>query len=185
MAKIDELISAEYLALNQELHQQPRKFGQSGRKHAGEVIAVAAALKINDLLDYGCGCGTLAEAMRKQDWLGSIREYDPAVPGREKLPKSAMLVVCTDVLEHIEPDRLEAVLKHLFELTRHTAYFAISVVESNKSLRDGRNAHLIVERPDWWISRVQRQGFAVRSRFLKFNDAGEVADVVLWLGVNR
>lgn len=180
--KLDDLISPEYRVLNQELHEQPRKFGQSGRKHAGEIMAVAAALGIKELLDYGCGCSTLRDALRQQDWMGLIYEYDPAVPAKQALPDPAAMVVCTDVLEHVEPDKLKAVLKHLRKLTIEAAFFAISTVPSNKSLRDGRNAHLIVEPYEWWLAQVGAHGFRVRSRFLRYTEAG-ITDVGMWLSV--
>ena len=39
-----------------------------------------------------------------------IKEYDPAIPGKDSLPEPADIVVCSDVLEHIEPNYLLNVL---------------------------------------------------------------------------
>jgi hypothetical protein len=37
----------------------------------------------------------------------------------------------------------------------------IAVRPSNKTLSDGRNAHLILEPSDWWLRQLQSSGFAL------------------------
>jgi 2-polyprenyl-3-methyl-5-hydroxy-6-metoxy-1,4-benzoquinol methylase len=76
------------------------------------------------------------------------------VPGRDVLPKPSDVVVCTDVLEHIEPEKLDAVLDHILRLTGYFAHLVISTRPANAVLPDGRNAHLIVETPDWWLEKI-------------------------------
>jgi 2-polyprenyl-3-methyl-5-hydroxy-6-metoxy-1,4-benzoquinol methylase len=176
----ERYISDEYLALNQQLHRAPRGFGASGRKHASEITAVAAVMGVNSILDYGCGLGTLKRALLEQGWVGEIAEYDPAVAGRDVLPTPADLVVCTDVLEHIEPDRLAAVLEHIRALTRRAAFLVIATQPAHKLLADGRNAHLIVESPEWWTARIFAYRWMLRSRFIRWNSEG-IAEVSLWL----
>ena len=51
-------------------------------------------------------------------------------------------MICTDVLEHIEPDCLQAVLGHLRQVSREYTFVNISTRAAVKSLHDGRNAHL-------------------------------------------
>jgi len=60
------------------------------------------------------------------------------------------------VLEHVEPDLLDNVLAHISSLTRHYAFLNIATVAALKTLPDGRNAHLIVEPPEWWRARLER-----------------------------
>ena len=83
-----------------------------------------------------------------------IAEYDPAIPGKNELPEPADLVVCTDVLEHIEPGLLPNVLEHLRSLTRKCFFFAIDCGPANKHFPDGRNVHLIQEPPLWWLNKL-------------------------------
>jgi 2-polyprenyl-3-methyl-5-hydroxy-6-metoxy-1,4-benzoquinol methylase len=179
-----QLISDAYIKENRELHAKPRGFGQSGRKHAAEVIGVASLLEIQSILDYGAGGGTLRTAMVKQGWTGEIREYDPAVPGMDAMPEPAELVVCTDVLEHVEPECLDAVLSHLYQLTQRTAFLCISTVPSSKGLSDGRNAHLSVWPSAWWQRRIERQGWRIRSKFIKYSEKDithPAVEVSFWL----
>lgn len=178
------LISPDYLAAQKALHNHPRGYGNSGRKHAAEVGAMAAVLGARSILDYGAGGGTLRTTMLAQcypqPWADRFGEYDPAIDEISASPTPAHLVTCTDVLEHIEPDRIDAVLAHLRSLTLKAAYCVISTQPSHKHLRDGRNAHLIIESPEWWTERVKQAGFQIRSRFVRSNEEG-VAEVALWL----
>lgn len=177
--KRSRLISDEYLQLQRRLHDRPRGYGNSGRKHAGEVIAVASALRLSSILDYGAGGGTLKRALQLAQWPGSIDEYDPAVPGIDQMPESADLITCTDVLEHIEPERVADVLVHIHSLALRAAFFVVSTVPSSKWLADRRNAHLIVQPPDWWAAQISTAGFRHQSTFVRGNEQGP-SEVVLW-----
>lgn len=99
-----------------------------------------------DILDYGCGKGNLAAVLTEM----SVRGYDPAVVEFAAEPQPADIVVCTDVLEHIEPDCVDAVLAHIASLTKSAALLAIACYPAIKKLADGRNAHLSVHPPRWW-----------------------------------
>lgn len=154
-----ELISPEYLQTQIVLHAEPRGYGGKGDKWANGVHQIAADYDCGSILDYGCGRGMLAHALRG---LGRpCREYDPAIPGKDGRPAFADLVVCTDVLEHIEPDKLDTVLAHLRGLARKACFVVIATRPSNKTLTDGRNAHLILEQAAWWEARVRAAGFEV------------------------
>jgi Methyltransferase domain len=100
-------------------------------------------------LDYGCGKSLLAKALPWPIW-----EYDPAIPGKEESPRAADLVVCTDVLEHIEPEKLPFVLDDLRRCVKKVGYFLIHTGPAAKKLSDGRNAHLIQKSRDWWEKKL-------------------------------
>lgn len=144
-----ELISPEYLALNVRLHADNLTYGVGGGKYAQAVLGLATSLKTNSILDYGCGKGMLAKAIPFPIW-----EYDPAIPGKEAQPRPADLVVCSDVLEHIEPEKLLFVLDDLRRCTKKAGFFVIHTGPSSKTLADGRNTHLIQEGRAWWEKRI-------------------------------
>jgi 2-polyprenyl-3-methyl-5-hydroxy-6-metoxy-1,4-benzoquinol methylase len=159
-----ELISPAYLKQQRVLHAAPRGYGGRGSKWAGVVLQVALEYQASSILDYGCGQGSLAATLRAQPWNGiRISEYDPAIRGKDMMPEFADLVVCTDVLEHIEPDRLGNVLAHLKLLARKAVFAVISLKTSNKTLKDGRNAHLIVQPGAWWKDRLRKAGFTLHN----------------------
>lgn len=157
-----DLISSAYRDEQRTLHAAPKGYGGKGGKWAPPVAALVARFAATSVLDYGCGRGSLTKALRALDLPGlRVDEYDPAIDGKHRLPVFADLVACTDVLEHIEPARLDAVLKHLHVLARKAVFLVVALDESNKTLSDGRNAHLILESPAWWAARVTAAGFTV------------------------
>jgi hypothetical protein len=152
------LYSPEYLDLNRELHSRGN-YGISGHKWAAKVHDLAGQCEAQTILDYGCGQGTLAAALRKNypDMPGSIFEYDPAIPGKEDKPRRVDLVVCGDVLEHIEPDCLLAVLDDIQSIARKAVFLVVATQPAVKILADGRNAHLIVEPVEWWLPKLMQR----------------------------
>jgi len=146
-----ELISKNYAELNKQLHETNVSYGVGGGKHSETVLKLADSLKNSlkktniSILDYGCGKGYLAKDIPFPIW-----EYDPAIPGKEESPKQADLVVCTDVLEHIEPEKLQYVLGDLKRCVNHLGFFTINTGPAKKKLPDGRNTHLIQENQSWW-----------------------------------
>jgi len=160
----EQLISPAYLEMQRILHAAPRGYGGRGDKWAGVVLQVALKYRAVSILDYGCGQGSLAKVLRSQQLEGiDVREYDPAIPGKDELPVKADLVNVTDVLEHIEPDRLDAVLAHIRSLTKKCVFAVISTKGSNKVLADGRNAHIIIEHGSWWKDRLRGAGFTIHN----------------------
>lgn len=156
-----DLISPAYVALQHELHARPNGYGGKGDTWAEAVLALVDQIGASSVLDYGCGQGALKRALvaRKPAHV-RVDEYDPAIPGKDGPPLFADLIVCTDVLEHVEPERLENVIAHLRALAKRAVFAVIALRPSNKMLADGRNAHLIVESADWWIARLS-EGFVV------------------------
>lgn len=138
------LISPEYVQLNRELHETTTAYGKSSGKFVEPIIQLASKYDCADILDYGCGKGLL-----KQGIGSKVREYDPAMGKLDKSP--ADLVVCTDVMEHIEPEFLDEVLDDLMALTKKVAFITVCHREAGKFLSDGRNAHLIIQPPAWWL----------------------------------
>lgn len=157
--KLGELISPEYLTTQKVLHGLPRGYGGGGHVWAPPVLELVARYDAVSVLDYGAGQGTLGASLRLAGV--TVREYDPAIPGMDGRVSFADLVTCTDVLEHIEPQRLNIVLAHLRQLTRRALFLVVATRPSNKRLCDGRNAHLIVEDGAWWQARVLAAGFTL------------------------
>lgn len=145
------VISAGYRELNARLHRDNLAYGVGGGKHAPVVLKLAEQLKTRSILDYGCGKGYLAKSIPFPIW-----EYDPAVPGKDESPRPADLVICTDVLEHIEPEALTFVLDDLRRCVQKVGYFVIHTGPSSKLLADGRNSHLIQRNAKWWRKKLAK-----------------------------
>ncbi len=145
-------ISDQYRSLNVELHRSNPDYGRAAHALAPWVVEFTQASGVRTVLDYGCGKGTLRPALLALDPDLMVAEYDPAMPGKDQEPKPCDLVVCIDVLEHVEPECLTDVLVHIQSLGLGGALFIIDTVPAKKTLADGRNAHLIVEDLNWWKS---------------------------------
>jgi len=46
------------------------------------------------------------------------------------------------------------VLQDIRSLTRHFCYLVIDLQPAVKRLPDGRNAHILLAPPEWWVARV-------------------------------
>jgi hypothetical protein len=152
---LDDLTSAAYRAQLVRLHSA-RSWGADGGKHTAAVRELWSKYKPATVLDYGCGENRLAESLKAEF---RISGYDPGIPERASMPKPCEMVICTDVLEHVEPAKLDAVLDHLWRITGKVAYLVIDVKPAKAVLPDGRNAHLSLHEPQWWISKLMTIGW--------------------------
>lgn len=146
------LISPQYQAQQRELHEN-ESYGEASVSYAPIVSLYCNKLEITSLLDFGCGKARLFEHL-KVDHKMTLQAYDPGVPRFSKPPIPSQMVACIDVLEHIEPDHLEAVLDELQRLTLEVGLFSICSAAAMKSLPDGRNAHLIQQPMEWWLPKI-------------------------------
>jgi hypothetical protein len=160
MIPTDKLISPEYCKMQSIMHRSPRGYGGRGDHWAATVVSVAKRYDAQSILDYGAGQGRLGVALRDRGFI--CRDYDPALKAMRERPSFADLVVCTDVLEHVEPDKLTDVLAHIRSLARRAAFLVIATRPANKLLPNGANAHLIIENDEWWKGRVLRAGFTLQ-----------------------
>ena len=143
------MISDEYRKLNEHLHETHDDYGTYGWILAGHVFRACNMLQTTDVLDYGCGKGTL-----NLNLPFGIQCYDPAVFKYSAPPQPADVVVCCDVMEHVEPEYLDAVLDHLVSLTKHVCLFMIHTRPAKKFLPDGRNAHISLHDEKWWLDKL-------------------------------
>lgn len=145
-------ITDYYRQQNWKLHQENELYGTSGALHANKIRQLAAGMGLDRILDYGAGKCQLANALPHLH----VTCYDPCIPELAQEPEPHNFVVCTDVLEHIEPECLDDVLDHIQALTLSYAFLSIYTGgPSLKHLPDGRNAHLIQQGWDFWLNQVK------------------------------
>ena len=167
-APMARLISDAYKKLNEELHKSNPLYGTKAAKHEPAVANFVTTTRAASLLDYGCGKGMLKPALQALCPSLDIREYDPAIAGKSARPDPAEVVVCLDVMEHIEPEALQEVLSDIRSVTKRYAIFTVAVKEAKKVLADGRNAHLIVQLKILWAEQ-----FAPHFDTIDLNDFGD------------
>lgn len=172
----DDLASPEYRDQLKLRYEEPG-WGGSGHHHCMTVATFARGLGATSVLDYGCGRGRLKESLLTQSHLTDVREYDPGIIGKDALPDPADLVVATDVLEHIEPEKLSTVLRHIRSLAIKGCYFIIATSKSKETLADGRNAHLIQKPGMWWTA-------VLRNHDLRPFDVKLMKGVHVWVSLS-
>jgi hypothetical protein len=141
------LITPAYAAMQTQFHEDRPDYGVSGTKFVEPVLNFAKQLNTRDILDYGCGKATLQKGIPFP-----IQNYDPCNLEYNRRPQPAAMVVCTDVLEHIEQECLKEVLDDIRALTLQLLFVNVACRPAKKFLPDGRNAHLIQETPNWWLT---------------------------------
>lgn len=145
------LVSDEYKKLLQHEHS----FSEWGVM-AGKMIKTLEEflLKNNatEVLDYGAGSSSFKKALSLKNV--TVYEYDPGVPEIDKIPEPRDYTICIDVLEHIEPELIDSVLEDLARVTKKKGYFTIAMYPARRILKDGRNAHLILEDTSWWMNKL-------------------------------
>jgi hypothetical protein len=160
---VSNLISDDYLKLQQELHKNPL-YGLASKKYAKTVHNVMVQYDLESLSDYGAGKKRLYSTLVENGLQPRFYyPYDPAFPEYGEA-RTADLVACIDVLEHIEPDLLDNVLDDLQKLVTNIGLFTIHTGPAGKVLADGRNAHLIQEDYAWWVGKLDK-----RFSIIKYN----------------
>lgn len=179
--------TADYATIYSQLHRQEKAFtGRSIRVSVPTIAELVADLQARmderyaearpRLLDYGCGKGWQYLALRVHEAWGGILPhcYDIGVRGlSEPAPAQSFHgVICTDMLEHIAPDDIDGVLADIFSKLipggRAFAHFSIACRPAKKELPDGRNIHLTVKPPPFWVDRLKpfrRAGLTIDARF--------------------
>ena len=121
------------------------------------ITALVKKHDAKDLLDYGSGKGRQYddEFNQHQAW-GILPDcYDPAYPPFATLPDHMYDgVICTDVAEHIPENDVPAFFSQVLGFATKFAVFSIDTIPATKMLPDGRNCHLTLKTPEWWLSAI-------------------------------
>lgn len=144
------LYSPEYAAQQEKLHSKGN-YGVTAHKYGQIVSNLIDELEVDSILDYGCGSNLSLTKTLKPKRDVKYQGYDIGVPEYAGEPLPSELVVCIDVLEHIEPEYLDNVMDHLEDLTEVALFASVHMGPAGKVLDDGRNAHLTQEPVEWWF----------------------------------
>ena len=148
-------ISKHYKALCTQHHINRHDWGRSGIKWFGLVSILCEGNEIKTILDYGCGKAVLSDALTKKY---KITKYEPAIPKLEKKPDGKFdMVLCTDVLEHVEEIYIDNILKELQQYIKVMGFFTICLGHVKKHLLpDGSPVHILVKPKVWWREKLDK-----------------------------
>lgn len=127
-----------------------------------KVKTLLSEYNINSILDFGCGKGLFVESMKKEFPFITSYGFDPSHKLYNQIPNHNVdMIVSFDVLEHIEPENLNNVLGLLHLKCNKVMHHLIACHPAKRFLSDGRNAHLIIEEPNWWRNKFNYQGWKI------------------------
>lgn len=144
------LISPEYQAQQRQMHKDRDDYGAGAGSL--DLVRKLALWGRRRMLDYGAGKMRLAEALGPAY---RVTGYDPCVDGIDGEPEPHPAVVCSNVLEHVEPECIDDVLRDIRRCTQQRALLMIHIGPAHATLPDGRNAHLIQQSKAWWLEKIE------------------------------
>lgn len=154
-----ELISEAYRQQQIELHKDP-DYGYAGIVFAPVVATLINKFGLEEVLDYGAGKLGMFKALNgKIEHPVRMQAYEPASDDLElRLPPlPSQFVTCVNVLEHVEPEYLDAVFSDLQRVTKQVIFLTIGTKPARRLLPDGRNTHLTIKTPQWWLPRIMQR----------------------------
>lgn len=181
-----EVISENQRQLNAALHHQDNNYGNRDNAAGLASLLPTAIIRMHELgvcnsvLDYGTGKGALVEKLIENvPKTINIKGYDPAVSHFSEKPNQTFdILTCLDVLEHVEMGSIDAVLHDIKNLTKNFCYLVIDLQPAVKKLADGRNAHILLAPPEWWVTRIS-QLFPCMGSFPVMHTSGEPQKLVI------
>lgn len=148
-----------------ELHRLGKFPGYSIEPYVLKIKELVKESGAKTLLDYGCGAGKqYTEKKWHKNWGIRPTLYDPAVLEFSKKPVGWFDgVLATDVLEHVPVDELDNVIQDLVGYARLWCFISVCCrpAKPNKNLPGGVNAHVTIQPPEWWGSKLH---WAFRNR---------------------
>lgn len=153
-----QTISEQYKQVLKDTHTKLGNWGTTAGARYKMIVQYLERVGCTTLLDYGSGSSSLKNALDKYyPNVYNVLEYEPGDSTKCNSPNPCDFVVCVDVLEHVEPEHIEAVLDDLQRVTLKHALFTISTEPAHTILSDGRNAHLIVQPYEWWLEKIVKR----------------------------
>lgn len=137
-----------------------------GEQVAQVAIDVCGITAEHDVIDFGCGTGRGGKAIAEKtgaqvllvDFAANSRDENAkALPFEiadltQPMSFAADLGYCTDVMEHIPPEDVQAVIDNIMRCV-DGCFFQISLVPDNMGALIGQPLHLSVFPVEWWLEK--------------------------------
>jgi len=140
---------------------QSNWIGEALAEYKHQIFILIKENNIKTILDYGCGKAKFHSILfNNRKVPGSpmginITPYDPAVTQFSNKPTGPYdLVLCIDVMEHVQEDKVDEVLKDIFSYS-NKVFLTITCYPAMQVLPNGKNAHYTIKEPDWWKEKLK------------------------------
>lgn len=140
------------------LHEESQSYGASGVAYLNEASIFINYLQAQSVLDFGCGKGTLIDALKSLYGASiDLCGYDPYVKGKDLIPnKKYDPILCTDVLEHIPEEEIEGVLDQI-KIYGSNVFFVLDHSKAFTVLPNGENAHCTIKPLEWYLRLFEKK----------------------------
>lgn len=149
----------DYAAEYGKMHDNDKRFpGYSLSAYTEDMKELVDYHKPESLLDYGSGKGFQYLIRRVHESWGGLLPYCYDIGVRQLANKPDRTfdgVICSDVMEHIERADVQGVLAELISYADSFLFLGISCRPTKKKLSDGRDVHVTIEPPEWWILQIE------------------------------
>lgn len=138
-----------------------------GLRHLPEAMRWMKPPKGSSITDWGSGSGQASDEMHRKgfavrmvDIAANAYKGDNDIPYVEaclwELPEMppTQYGYCADVMEHIPPEQVDAVLAGIAKHTQVACYFQIALFHDHFGDCIGESLHLSVFPPAWWHERI-------------------------------
>jgi len=150
-----------------------------------KFLQVVSPSKGDKIADFGCGTGrgglTISKSIECDMILIDFTENSRDKAAREipfvladltqPIPVLVKHGYCCDVMEHIRPEDVDAVIQNIMD-SCSGCFFQISTVPDIMGAEIGEQLHLTVENCQWWAAKFVQLGFSV-----KWQEEGEIASM--------
>ncbi len=144
-----------------------------GDEHYEQVIEYLEPDEGASIIDFGCGTGRLASRLAEKfavtgvDFADNCLDEGIALPFVKanlwSLPNlKADFGLCCDVMEHIPPEKVDAVLANIEKSVTHGVFFRIDHMHDNLGALIGVPLHLSVHDEEWWAKKLHEHFKLVR-----------------------
>jgi SAM-dependent methyltransferase len=165
--------------LYQLMYQYPQyKEAAPGADIVDEFLFAIHPAPGSTILDIGCGTGRASLALADRGKLdvtmldfvdnSLLPEIADIIKNKlrpnmrfiqtditEKFPVTAEYGFCTDVMEHISPDKVDTVLDNCLHACRYIFFQIAGFYESHGLKYLGHELHLTVQPCDWWLAKLK------------------------------
>jgi len=155
----------KYLEQYQALAATGKFFrGSSLSQHTKDIRKLIDKTKSTTLLDWGCGAASEYRAAIPIHKKWGIKQrptlYDPAFEKFSTRPTGSFHgVICTDVLEHVPEEEVDALVLTLFDYAERFVFASVCCRPASKFFDDGTNMHVTVKPYQWWKDKFEAANF--------------------------